>query len=386
MATQGGRHNIQRVDSSGRLNSLGMSALALDELAGLLDNENGGRTIIRRRQYRRWPFRTLSLPIVLEHPGNTAVALKVACRNISSGGLAVLHSAFVYPGSKCRVLLHHVTLGNITVSGTVVRCRHVRGLVHELGVKFDRVLSVRDFVPLVPFDEIFSLEHVDERTLQGLVVHVEASASGARWMAESIKNTGITLHSVTTLADALEPAREGCDVLVTDLDVGGEPCERFIASLDAEQCTPPIILSTPARTAAAAARAAALNPASGPVLGLVRPLQRETLLCALAEVLLIRRPDPLICVHEHHRGEHSGVFVTAARKTGKQLAQAIQRQDAAACRALAVQLTDGAIQAGFDRFSELAGTAVATLGATLPNPAPLPLRRLAAACSRLRAA
>jgi len=58
-------------------------------------------------------------------------------RNISESGIGLLHEAYVYPETRCRVLLPATPDEIVEVSGTVVDCRHVHARLHEIGVHFD---------------------------------------------------------------------------------------------------------------------------------------------------------------------------------------------------------------------------------------------------------
>ena len=71
-------------------------------------------------------------------------------RNLSVLGFAFVHGAFVNTGMRCRLTLP--MLGNrwCEVEGTVRRCRHVRGVVHEVSVVFDQDLDLGEIVHLTP--------------------------------------------------------------------------------------------------------------------------------------------------------------------------------------------------------------------------------------------
>ena len=71
-------------------------------------------------------------------------------RNLSVLGFAFVHGAFVNSGMRCRLTLP--MLGNrwCEVEGTVRRCRHVKGVVHEVSVVFDEDLDLGEIVHLTP--------------------------------------------------------------------------------------------------------------------------------------------------------------------------------------------------------------------------------------------
>lgn len=95
------------------------------------------QTESNRRANIRYPYRKGDIPIVVEQPGGVITRLSVSPRNLSSGGIAFLHGGFLYVGSKCSLQLTALSTEPIVVSGEIVNCRHVDGILHEVSVKFD---------------------------------------------------------------------------------------------------------------------------------------------------------------------------------------------------------------------------------------------------------
>lgn len=67
-------------------------------------------------------------------------------RDVSEGGVSFLHGVFVYSGTTCVTLLRTRDNETMLVPGKVVRCTHVAGRVHEVGVKFDHPIDVAPFL------------------------------------------------------------------------------------------------------------------------------------------------------------------------------------------------------------------------------------------------
>ena len=63
-------------------------------------------------------------------------------RDISQGGLCFLHGAFLEPGTQCQVVLKTKGDQKWTVhEARVVRCRHLEGLMHEVGLQFEQEID-----------------------------------------------------------------------------------------------------------------------------------------------------------------------------------------------------------------------------------------------------
>lgn len=55
--------------------------------------------------------------------------------------MAFLHCSFLYPGSIISATLRTRDGEQMSVTGKVVRCEHVSGRVHEVGVKLDQAID-----------------------------------------------------------------------------------------------------------------------------------------------------------------------------------------------------------------------------------------------------
>ncbi len=101
-----------------------------------------------RRQDDRFTYRPGHISIAVEQPRGGTTFLSVSPRNISAGGVAFLHGGFLHTGSRCTLRLgpqHKETKG---ITGEIVNCRHVQGLLHEVSVKFDRAIDPSLFVQI----------------------------------------------------------------------------------------------------------------------------------------------------------------------------------------------------------------------------------------------
>ncbi len=130
-----------RLAAAGRSNTLGLSRLALEEVHATLDAADSKVTRDDTRAYARVPVRGDAIAVCLEHPGGTTAELLMAGRNLSRGGVSLLHSGFVHAGTRCIVRLPLSSDLVASFPGEVVRCTHRGGQLHEIGVKFARPLE-----------------------------------------------------------------------------------------------------------------------------------------------------------------------------------------------------------------------------------------------------
>ena len=71
-------------------------------------------------------------------------------RNISSGGISVIHGFFVYPDTPCRVQVRRLDGDHEQATGLVVDCCCVKGRAHEVKIKFDNQLEIENFAVVEP--------------------------------------------------------------------------------------------------------------------------------------------------------------------------------------------------------------------------------------------
>jgi CheY-like chemotaxis protein len=155
-----------------------------------------------RRSFARWPFRRTAIKITIFHPGGSEVSLRLACRNLSRGGVGVLHTSFLHPGSACLVELPNENGSVDRIEGMVARCMHRRGTLHEVGIKFKRQIDVSRFVRREA-DYTPALENVEPSKLTGAVLCVDPMDVDVDLVRAAIRDTSLSLRHVRNGAEAL---------------------------------------------------------------------------------------------------------------------------------------------------------------------------------------
>jgi hypothetical protein len=100
-----------------------------------------------RRGDSRWKYNVPEGILVhFQHAAAYHFQFLVIPRNISKGGLGLLHGGFVYSGTRCVARLRTIDREFVLAAGRVMHCRCVRGRIHEVGVQFDEPIDVENFV------------------------------------------------------------------------------------------------------------------------------------------------------------------------------------------------------------------------------------------------
>ena len=89
------------------------------------------------RRHRRLRYRTRRATVrVLEKPSDRETVFNATTRNISSRGLAFLHKQMMPLGKRLMLSIPLLDDQTIQVLAEVAHCRHVRGMIHEIGIRF----------------------------------------------------------------------------------------------------------------------------------------------------------------------------------------------------------------------------------------------------------
>lgn len=310
-----------------------------------------------KRGHERYPFRR-TVPV--RFPSSGSATLPLAGHDLSSGGMGLLHSAFVHPGSACTVMLPN-TFGQYTViEATVCRCAHFRGLVHTLGVKFKTPINVRQHVALDPHRGEFMLGSVDPGQLCGNLLLVEDGEMDRKLVTHYLRGTRLKPIVVDSMAKAMEQAAAAAiDVVVLDYDLPDGKGDELARKLTSKGVVAPIVLVSahPAahvREVAKGARIAAV---------LSKPFDESTLLRALGEFLLMTRDDlseaggPVVSTLAPDSAEFALVndFVQRLHQLADQLAKAQEENELPLVRKLALSFKGSAAALGFPSVSAALG-------------------------------
>lgn len=262
-----------------RSNTLGLSPKELVRLLDALDEAPSGAGAAAR-QHARCPFRAMALPVLVEHVGGASIRLDLACRNLSNSGAGFLHSRYIHPGTGCFVLLPRRDGRAVKIHARVVRCQHRSGIVHEVGVKFDDAIDVRDFVAMDPMSGFFAAESVDSAALTGTVLHVEPHAPDRQLLRHFVKPTGLKLVTAETGAEGLKLAAERPDAVYLSHELPDMTAGAFLGQL-ASVSRAPVVL-----TSADSSDSVRIAAVRSMVVGFVaKPPDQKVVLRAIAEAL-----------------------------------------------------------------------------------------------------
>lgn len=286
------KRSSQSIGGSRRPNTLGLRRKELEDVFAEIEAAAaaaGGAGAIggtapgpAKRTFVRRAFRHTTIPMqIYNRNGAASATIAVACRNLSRGGIAVLHSSYIHIGTRVFLALPHASgLHHVAARGEVVRCQHFRGVIHDIGIRFDDEINVRDMLGLDPFGDWFSLEQVDPAKLKGSLLVVDPSAEDVRLMRQHLRETSMGVSEAGRGGDALDAlGMKRFDVIVCDHALPDMSGGEFAAALRERGDQTPMIITTAESSDEVRLRVAAC-PADA---FLAKPVDKETLFRAVAE-------------------------------------------------------------------------------------------------------
>ena len=381
-----------KITSAERPNTIGLGQRELEILLSKLEAADNKSKVSARREFSRWPFRQATIKVTLIQPAGSEVVLKLACRNISRGGISLLHNQFVHPGSMVVVALPTLNGTVKEIVGTIKRCVHKKATLHELGVQFEEPVELRDYLGAGKGAEFYSLEAVDPEKLTGQVLYVEDSDIDFRVMQHFLRETGLSITRAMTAASGLEAAVNGFDLIIVDWQLPDMDGVRFVTKVREMAIETPCLIVT--ADPVALMRSGMLDAA---VAGLLtKPLSQILLLRAIAERLLIKplsarnadssegaKEDP----NAPKNGKVAEIYVDLFGKLAETIEKAIADQDHPKILDKCKEVRGSAPSCGAPHLAKIADHVISTLEhPSGPTQGLRFAKELIVACRRLQAA
>ncbi len=339
----------------GRRNTLGLSPREIESMLDRMDSDGAAGNPSTQREFTRWRYRIDNVNLLVIHPGGSLAEFPVVCRNLSCGGVGLLHASYLHPGSAVRVVLPHPDKGDVTIKGMVRRCLHRGGKVHDVGIQFDEPLSVRDFVGLDLLCDTFSREVIDPDQLEGTVLHIEPSKVDQGLVSHFLRGTRIKLKQVDDgKAGLVALTPETNLVLISEAIEHPTPAE-LVAQIRSQGSTVALVITAPSdspeiKTAALAMRLDAM---------ISKPIKQDLLLRAVAEFTLHSSTSDAANQLESQAG--TVPLPKRLSQLGCDLSAALGLEDVPRCISLCEQIRALAQQGGLESIVPIAGDAAEEL-------------------------
>lgn len=343
------------------LDSVRLNPHECEALLDALDKSTSGHAAASRRETRRWRYRNRMI-VAIKQAGSTQ-SYSVTPRNLSTTGVAFVHGGYVHPGSPVAVAMRDLREQLRTMTGRVMRCVHVQGRLHEVGVRFAQQINPKDFVP--PGDEpAFNVEKVELERLHGRILIVEDFRADQRLMAFHFRGSQLELMYAQDATSAIDSIDNSVDLVFLDTTLPDKPGIEALAELRMKGYAGPVIAIIPGDDRDARARL--LRAGANEVLS--KPLDADLLRQAAAEFLIAGGCEPesmsmlYSSVRDPKMRELIEMYVTDCNRIGEEIADHVESGDVQKTTRAIEQLVGSAAAHGFDAIDRLARDAIASLG------------------------
>jgi len=326
-----------------------------------LDRRALGHSGAEMRQEERVPYRmSRGLVVTLEHPGGSVANYLVRPRNLSPRGVGFLHGNFVHVGSRCKLHLLRLDGTPQVISGAVVRCQHVTGLVHEIGVRLGQAIAMDEFIQTCDETEEQLDQSVELPKLSAKVLYIDPSVEDQQLLKFHLANLGAEVTVASEPLRALELVQsEPFDLLLVEMQLTGMDGLELVELLRGEGYAQPVLAVTSDRTGSV--RQGAIERGCLDVLH--KPLTLEQVVRALQQYLSALREAPTgknDCLISTAWGDQQMRpqilhFLGRMEEQVRQLAEFVRMPEAAAfVQKLAPRLAASANEHGYPSIGRLA--------------------------------
>ncbi len=339
-----------------------------------------------RRESPRIDYQLHNVALRIFHPGGGVGNFIVSTRNLSSGGISFLHSGFLHNNTEVRAVLPKMHGGGVEVHGKVVMCRHVEGVVHEIGVALFEKLDLLDFVdpgetPLVG-DNAASFEIPQ---IHGEALCLVSDDAEAMLLEHHLKATGLDPVRVSAIGAAVDLLkRQSFDMAIVDVD--GDDTVEPITKMIQEGFSRSIL----ALTAESAATRGKEALDAGAEKMLHKPYDTSTLLSVVSHMIGDAADGSKeifsTMAADENMAKMVEQYLETVGTTARKLEDSIAAGEIDDVRAACQSYKGSASGYGFPQLSEVARRAVTALDASCSIEESMSeLRRLSSMAGRLRA-
>jgi len=259
-------------------NTLGVEGAAYTRLLERLD-EVGAESMCASpsRVFRRLSYTQPRVRLAVEHEGHSHRDIVVATRNLSQGGVSILHSNFMHTGTGVRIELVRTDGLRHDARGRVARCAHRGGVLHEIGIAFDKEIHLRHYLSPNAETLVYTRERIDPAQLDLRLAVCSGSPEVSAILRQYFLSTNLVTRFVTNIGGLREALRDR-DLVVCHDSASAPGVEAVRAARDTGYRGPIVLIGS-----ANSEADACVMHACGADMILPEPIHEPTLMCAIGE-------------------------------------------------------------------------------------------------------
>lgn len=322
-----------------------------------LNHKSQQHHVDSERRRPRYSFNTGEVNVQVRHPNGAETTYRMLTRNLNSHGIGFILGRYVYVNTVCAIELPTLDNERITVTGKVVHCRHLSGVIHELGIAFDRPIEVENFI--AELQEARDAAAAKPQ-LTGCVLIVDEFASERQYLSHLLHDLGLASIEACDQKEMLaKMSAEKADLMVIDMDSTDDDGMSIIAAARKAGFKPPILAISVNQGESAQADAQMCGFA-----GLIsKPIDASRLLMQLSRSMP-QIQGPIVSALSNNPAMKPIVelYVSEAIAHSSTLSQAIESATLPTITRLLKRLKGTGSSYGFDIVTRLATTSLELLG------------------------
>lgn len=185
--------------------------------------------------------------------GGAKTRFSVLARDLSRWGATLLHGQYIYPETRCELELFGLDHTVHRRVGEVRHVRHIQGMIHNIGIRFEDSIDLSEFVTLSPDEETAHLQELaddmagcdelDEVTqIVSRVLVVDDYSGDRKLFSYWLTRAGMEVSTANDSTSAKERVEEDdYDLLIIDGIIGDEFGADLISKLRRSQYVGPIL-------------------------------------------------------------------------------------------------------------------------------------------------
>lgn len=355
--------------------------IELEQILEEMERSSGSDAGASKRLMRRWSIKGVKAVLTLTDSMGQQKHQMAVPRNLSTMGIGCITGSFIHVGTRCVVSLRDRRGGVRSLPGKVMRCKHVRGSLHDIGVNFDVEIQPEDFREFHD-EHQFHRENVQLADLRGVILVIESSILDQKLLAAYFKNSALELTFARDASSGLSVLSESPDMVILDYHLPDQSGTDLIKSIRDAGYVKPIIMLT--SDDSISIRKAAEQAGVSEVL--TKPVSADLIHQAAAEYLMggagrgtIRAVRDSAMVTDEMVDE----FVQELHKLAHELGTLVKDNALDAVKSRMNQIRGSASGYGFGQITDLATAAIKSLNATKSlEDSSAQLRELISACQR----
>ncbi|MEQ9616974.1 MAG: response regulator [Phycisphaerales bacterium] len=216
------------------------------KLASLLEDIRSGEHKAgaddKREADRVWLNQRILVSFQGKH--SNADQYEAYARNISPSGISLVHGVYVYPETPCTITIHTRTGEQQCLSGTVTRCRHITGMLHEIGAKFDSEIEIEEFVESAAVVATGPQATGDLSKCVGTILIVDDNLADQRLIQHLLSKSSLEFLLAETAEEALGFLVDFPTVIICDINLPDMSGFELVPKMRNAGYAGPVIMET----------------------------------------------------------------------------------------------------------------------------------------------